>query len=205
MRTAEDISGRVFGRLTVICRVKHSGKGVRWFCKCSCGNEKQVAGNHLRSGSTVSCGCHAAESTSSRSFIHGRTKSTEYKSWSAMKQRCTNTRNAEFYLYGGRGVSVCNRWIDSFENFIKDMGNKPKGMSLDRIDTNGNYCPENCRWATDEQQNNNTRKNKFITHEGKTLSHTQWSKLLGGNPNLVYLRIREGWDDMSAVTTPVNR
>ena len=110
-----------------------------------------------------------------------------------------------FHLYGGRGISVCDRWLDSFENFIQDMGIKPKGMSLDRIDTNGNYCPENCRWATDEQQNNNTRKNKFITHEGKTLSYTQWSKHLGGNPNLVYLRIRDGWDDMAAVTTPVNR
>lgn len=205
MRTAKDISGHVFGRLTVISRAENSGRKVRWICKCACGNETIVAGNHLRSGSTVSCGCFAAESTKNRSFIHGKTNSTEYKSWSGMKQRCTNMRNAEFHLYGGRGISVCERWLDSFENFFNDMGRKPKGTSLDRINTNSNYCPENCRWATDEQQNNNTRKNKFITHGGQTLSHTQWSKQLGGNPNLVYLRIRAGWDEASAVTVSVHK
>ena len=205
MRTAKDISGHVFGRLTVISKAENSGRKVRWICKCVCGNETLVAGNHLRSGSTISCGCFAAESTKTRSFVHGKTKSTEYRSWIGMKQRCTNSRNAEFHRYGGRGISVCDRWLNSFENFIKDMGNKPEGMSLDRIDTNGNYCPENCRWATDVQQNNNTRKNRFITHEGQTLSYTQWSKQLGGNPNLVYLRIRGGWDDVSAVTIRVNK
>ena len=199
MRTAKDISGHVFGRLTVISKAENSGRKVRWICKCVCGNETLVAGNHLRSGSTISCGCFAAESTKTRSFVHGKTKSTEYRSWIGMKQRCTNSRNAEFHRYGGRGISVCDRWLNSFENFIKDMGNKPEGKSIDRIDNNLGYSPENCRWATAEVQSNNKSNNRLYTIGNDSYSVIQWERITGTYRSTIQSRLKRGWDIKEAV------
>lgn len=204
MRTAIDITNQKFGRLLVVSRASNTSRNaVTWNCLCDCGREKIVAGRHLRSGVTVSCGCFAAESTKIRSTTHGMTGTRTHKIWAGMKQRCGNPKSPEFYLYGGRGISVCDRWKNSFETFLADMGEAPQGKSIDRIDVDRGYSPENCRWANDFQQANNTRRNRLITANGETMTHTQWSVALGGNPNLVYLRIRAGWDCVVAATTPV--
>lgn len=205
MRPIIDIAGQRFGKLVVVSRVIDNTKsGTIWVCLCDCGQEKIVAARHLKSGDTVSCGCFSAEATGKRSKTHGMSKSRSYSIWSGMKQRCENPRSPEFYLYGERGVSVCAEWKESFEAFLADMGEAPVGKTLDRRDVDLGYSPENCRWATIEEQNNNTRKNRFITVGEETLSYTQWSKRLGGNPNLVYLRIRSGWDPVKAATVAVN-
>ena len=202
MRKAIDISGQKYGKLFVVSRADNSSTGrVKWNCRCDCGVKKVVAGNHLKSGAIISCGCLAIE-RGKQSATHKMSKTRTYGIWNGMWQRCTNPNSSGFYLYGGRGIKVCGKW-ESFENFFADMGEAPTGKSLDRINSDLDYSPENCRWADDFVQANNTRRNRYITINGETLSHTQWSKRLGGNPNLVYLRIRAGWSAEDAVTVPV--
>lgn len=133
---------------------------------------------------------------------HGLSKTKTYQAWADMKTRCYNSKRAQFAFYGGRGISVCDRWKNSFENFLVDMGEKPHGHSLDRIDTDGNYTKENCRWTTQVEQCNNRRSNKIITHNGETLTYSQWSLRLGQYRSLVNDRIRRGWDEISAISIP---
>lgn len=143
--------GKRFTKLTVI--ELHS-KGVsnqnKWLCKCDCGNETVLCTNSLTRGNTRSCGCLRKAND-----IY---KSREYSSYKAMKERCNNTNHHAYKNYGGRGISVCKRWLDDFINFYNDMGKRPIGTSLDRINNNGNYEPNNCKWSTPKEQNNNRRK-----------------------------------------------
>lgn len=163
MRKIEINTGDKFGRLEIIKEVdrylKPSGQPVRQFlCKCECGVEKIIKFDYLRCGSTKSCGCYNIELIKERSIKHGKTGTTEYRSWMHMKERCYNPNTHQFKYWGGRGIKVCDRWLESFQNFIDDMGHKPsKTHSLDRIDFNGNYEPSNCRWATPNQQSQNRR------------------------------------------------
>lgn len=146
----KDITGLEFGRLTALRCV---GNG-RWLCRCECGNEKLIYGGHLRAGMTESCGCGPQVCRVTHNLSH----SPEYRAWDNARERCRNPNNRKFPIYGARGISVCERWANSFDNFIADMGRKPSpSHSLDRIDNNGNYEPGNCRWATGEQQNRNRR------------------------------------------------
>lgn len=134
---------------------------------------------------------------------HGMSHSKEYKSWDAMVQRCTNQNNIGWKNYGGRGIKVCERWMLSFLTFYEDMGDKPTpSHTLERIDVKGDYSKENCKWATVLEQDNNKRNNKFITHGDLTLTYAQWSRRLGGNPQLVAVRIKSGWSEKDAVTVP---
>lgn len=169
-----DRTGERYGRLVVICEAAERSKTGRrrWHCKCDCGNECVKTGTDMAPGRAQSCGClhkqRTAETNSDR-VKHGHSAGTrkgkrlttpEYKSWKAMKERCRNESAPNYHLYGGRGITVCDRWLgdDGFINFLADMGARPEGSTLDRKDTNGNYEPSNCRWSTASEQAKNRRQ-----------------------------------------------
>lgn len=160
LKGASDLTGMKFHRLTVLGRAVQHGKGpVKWFCRCDCNHELIVEGYQLTTGGTKSCGCLRIESFVAMNTRHGMCKSPEYNSWDAMIQRCRNPLGKNYHHYGGRGITVCERWLSSFENFYADMGPKPTPKhSIDRINNDGNYEPGNCRWATQSEQNFNKRR-----------------------------------------------
>lgn len=165
-----DETGNRHGRLTVLGLGTSPNREIYWLCQCDCGSQVTVRGSSLRRGTTRSCGClqrevssrvlvslHEAGLWTTHGHTRGRRKSRTYRSWASMIARVTNPSNDRFQDYGGRGITVCNRWR-AFENFLDDMGERPDGMSLDRIDNDGNYEPGNCRWATPRQQQRNSRR-----------------------------------------------
>lgn len=158
-----DLSGQQFGRLTVIRR--HAGAlpryGVHWDCVCACGSETVTHGTELKKGKARSCGCLQRELQGNKQRTHGMSGTPTFTAWARMKQRCYDRACPKYYRYGARGVIVCERWLNSFENFLSDMGEKPSGRSLDRIDNDGNYEPGNCRWATASQQVRNRSISKL--------------------------------------------
>lgn len=192
--------GRVFGRLTVLRR---SDKKGCWWCQCSCGSpEKQIQHGNLTYGSTKSCGCIARETSIRNNTTHGKTNTLTYKTWQGMHTRCENPNYKIFHRYGGRGIYVCERW-NSFENFYEDMGEKPKGCSLDRIDNDGPYAPWNCRWATSKQQCRNRGTMKMVTYQGKTQSLIEWAEEFGLSYSTLCTRSRRGWSDERIIGTPI--
>jgi hypothetical protein len=168
MKRLEIPIGTKFGRLTILkqveSKIQSRGTKMRMVqCKCDCGNIKDYSFQYLTKGHTKSCGCYMKDRTKETNTTHSDTinksMTPEYRTWRAMKQRCNNPKNNRWEHYGGRGINVCNRWINSFENFILDMGRKPSSeYTIDRIDVDGNYEPNNCRWATPSQQNENQRR-----------------------------------------------
>lgn len=154
-----DMVGRVFGSLTVLSCAGWDRKGqATWHCRCACGREVTVIGTNLRSAHSKSCGCRRAAVFKAASTVHGHTshtgKSSTYRSWRSMVQRCIYPKDIGYHRYGGRGITVCEQWR-KFENFLADMGERPKGKTLDRINNDGDYEPGNCRWATPKEQNAN--------------------------------------------------
>lgn len=198
----KDLSGKVYGRLTVLSRIGRDRRGnARWLTSCSCGKKHEVSSNELRCGSTKSCGCLKAQNTIERNWRHGGSNSREYRIWSGAKNRCHNPSNKSFYQYGARGIVMCLRWRESFENFLEDMGSCPfPKSSIDRINTLGNYELKNCRWATPKQQSNNQRTNHLITWEGLTMNVSQWAEYLGMRYSTLSLRIQRGWSIERALT-----
>jgi hypothetical protein len=172
MPLLKDLTGQHFGRLIVLGISHRQRRSLRiviihWRCRCTCGAETSVSTSDLRSGNTQSCGCLKLETAGKQSITHGHTSggwSITFRAWSEMKTRCYNTKTKSFKHYGGRGIKVCNRWRNSFENFLADMGKKPVGLTLDRINNEGNYTPSNCRWATYSEQNKNRRPFKRNHH-----------------------------------------
>ena len=176
-----------------------------WNCQCECGTMRVVKSGDLVSGSRTSCGCLKKQLLTKLLTTHGLSHSPIYQSWSGMRSRCQNPKNESFPYYGGRGIKVCARW-SRFEHFLKDMGSGySEGLTLDRIDTFGNYCPKNCRWATRKQQSNNRRSNKPITFNGQTKNMREWSQVLGGSKSLVQFRIKSGWTIEEALSYPAKR
>jgi len=209
-RVKNDLSGERFGRLTVTgvaeSTVEPSGKAVRmWRCRCDCGNEITVAGHSLKKGNTKSCGCYKKEKAATSMKKHGKSKDRLYRIWSSMKSRCQNKKLSTYRYYGGRGVTVCDEWR-TFEAFYEwAMANDYKdGLTIDRKDNNGNYEPSNCRWATVKQQSNNRRSNHYITHDGKTMSLTDWAEEKRIPRRTLQNRINTlKWSAKKALTTPV--
>lgn len=210
MAKPKDISGQRFGRLTAIEMVGKTKDGnVKWMCVCDCGNKKVVSQGDLHSG-TISCGCYAKEKLAERNrknATHHGTKTRLYQTWQNMRRRCSDTNCPEYYLYGGRGIEVCDEWDNSYEpfmNWAKENGYK-RDLTIDRIDVNGNYEPNNCRWVTPKQQANNRRTNNYITINGETRTLTQWCEINGVNCSTAFNRIKYGWDVQDAVTLPPSK
>lgn len=148
-----DLTGRRFGQITVLNRVFVTKKRTHWKCRCDCGKETVIAGMNLGNGHTTSCGCLRIK--------HGKTNTPEFSSWSAMMDRCYCETNKGYHRYGGRGIAVCERWRNDFQAFLEDMGPRPKGHSIGRINNNLGYFPENCQWQNAKQQGRNTRSVKL--------------------------------------------
>lgn len=197
-----DLSGQKFGRLTVIeLAVKAANKRPHWKCLCECGNETVASSNNIVRGVTRSCGCFKIERQREGNIKHGQYGTGAHTSWMSMRQRCLNPNNPAFKSYGGRGISICERW-ELFENFYSDMGQRPPGLEIDRIEVNGNYEPGNCRWATVLEQGRNQRKTRFVTINGVTKCMSEWISEFGINRTTLESRLRLGWPVEKALTHP---
>lgn len=198
-----DLTGKEFGKLTVIGRGDANGrKGVYWNCICQCGNSCTVHARALVSGHTKSCGCYNVE-IASLPKTHGLCHTNEHAIWKAMRQRCKNKNASNYYRYGGRGIKICEEW-NLFEAFYKwciESGFEA-GMTIDRIDNNGNYSPENCRWADRITQGNNKSNNKKIVYRGVPLSLNQIERMTGIDRRTIAYRVKSGWDAEKIVNTP---
>lgn len=195
----KDISGQKFGRWTVN---KYVGNG-HWECKCECGKIVIVIGMNLKNGSSRSCGCLHRELQPAISIKastkHGMWRTPEYKAWAAMRSRCLNPNNRNWHRYGGRGVRICAEW-DSFDKFFQDMGLRPSDKhSLDRSDNGLLYSKATCRWATAREQTNNTRRNRRITYQGRTMTIAEWARAFGAKDSVVRGRIKMGWNIEEAI------
>ena len=210
-----DLTGQVYERLTVIKRVDDyispSGSHqVQWLCKCKCGKEVIVTGNNLKNGNSKSCGCYNRELLTKTNLTHNASNTRLYHIWICMKDRCYNPKNKKYKDYGGRGIIICDEWINDFEafaNWAYDNGyieNVSRGeCTIDRIDVNGNYCQQNCRWVNQKVQTNNKRNNHYITYNGETHTVTEWNNILGYKKGVLSRRIFSGWSIEDAFTKPV--
>lgn len=212
MGKVKDLAGQRFGRLVVLYDTgERKSRNVVWRCKCDCGNEVDVAGYSLTSGNTTSCGCYNRERSVEANTVHGMNRQGErhpvYAAWSRMLQRCENPNNKRYKDYGGRGIRVCEEWHDAkvFIEWALSHGWR-EGLSIDRIDNNGNYEPGNCRWATLREQARNKRSNRLITFNGKTQSLAAWAEEMGINSSALRYRIYQlHWSVERALTEPVRR
>lgn len=198
-RIKVDLTNKRFGDLVAISYYKDFSKpGYVWICKCDCGKECKVRSSNLIQGHTKSCGCKKSN------YIHGKTYSTEWYSYIGMIRRCYDKKCNRYNIYGNRGIVVCERWLDSFENFYADMGKKPSAKhSLDRIDVNGNYEQKNCRWADDITQSRNRRNVKIITINGLSMTIPEWAERQKISAKRIRSRIYYGWSCEEAILTPI--
>lgn len=200
-----ELQGQKFHKLRVVSFAFVYKQCTYWNCACNCGNETIVSGPHLTSGHTQSCGCLSEEIRIKSHTTHGKNRTPIYIIWCNMIQRCTNPKTTHYEDYGGRGITICKQWM-KFENFYKDMGDPPTGMSLDRRNNNGNYTPNNCKWSTRKDQSNNQRTNRLITFKNKTLTLSQWADKLNIRAKVICDRINKlKWPIKKAFTTPVRK
>ena len=204
-----DWIGKRFGRLVVESFAgRRKNYAAYWHCRCDCGVVKAVLAAHLRSGRTQSCGCLQREMTRTRMTVHGHASyqhhTPAYVLWLNMKTRCFNALAEDYRYYGARGITICDRWRTSFQNFYEDMGDPPQGMSIERIDNSHGYNPENCRWATAQEQANNRRSNTHISYRGKTQTLAAWSREMGMSSMCLIQRLKRGWTVERALSTPID-
>lgn len=205
IKRGENLAGRRFGRLTIIELVRSDHIGRTWRARCDCGVEKLLGTSNL--ARTRSCGCLAVENGRARA-THGESRTgaqtPEYRTWVGMIGRCTYPTHSSYRWYGAIGISVCQRWL-KYENFLADMGRKPSPKhSIDRRDPQGNYEPENCRWATPVEQANNHRNTRFLTHDGLTMSVTEWERHVAFPIGVIRQRLDVlGWTVADAITRPL--
>lgn len=208
MKVLIDYTGKRFGKLLVIARdsdyyVTPGGfKTVRWRCRCDCGNITIVLRSALQQGSTISCGCGKSTDCGNRFRIHGAYLTRTYRCWQSIHQRCSNPKTVRYPRYGGRGITVSPRW-GVFPNFLVDMGECPKGMTIERKNNNGNYEPGNCRWATNREQARNKSTNRVLTVGSETMTLVEWSERSGVNQKVIHGRLRLGWSAPKAIFEPV--
>lgn len=210
MSNLVDLTGKRFGRLEVLRRgedrIEPSGKHrVMWICKCNCDKHSivNVSGDALKEGRSTSCGCFRNESSRARNTTHGDTNTKLYSIWCAMKTRCTNQNTEAYKDYGGRGICICDEWLNNYESFKTWALNNgyEQGLSIDRIDNDKGYEPQNCRWVTSVAQANNRRSNRLITYNGETHNVTEWASILNKNPKTIFNRLYSGWDVDKALST----
>ena len=183
-----DLTGQTFGRWQVLCfhSIDKRRKAL-WLCRCECGTVRAVFGMSLRARKSKSCGCAVRRQG-------GGCYTAEYRTWRAMKRRCLDKAFQDYRNYGGRGIIVCDRWKQSFPAFLEDMGPRPfPKATIERINNDGPYSPENCRWASKQEQAQNTRRSRMLTYNGETLSVTNWARRLSVPPYLLFERLRRGW------------
>lgn len=204
--TLIDLAGKRFGNLTVVRRSGTINGQAAWLCICDCGREKVIRGSTLRNGQSTSCGCAAAKLASDRLKTHGLTKTRLFKIWSMMKERCYKDYSKSYQGYGGRGIRVCDEWKNSFTSFFgwAMVNGYTDELTIDRIDVNGNYCPDNCRWATVKEQANNRRSNTFLSVGGVSKTAAEWSLQSGIKQDTILHRIKFGWSAEDAVSIPVS-
>lgn len=202
----QSLIGHKYNQFTVLAYAGFQKGKTCWVCQCECGSQKVIRGNNLRTGTSRNCGCVRRKKITERCTKHGMAtkanRSFEYGVWAGMLTRCKNPENPLYRNWAGKGVKVCQEW-QSFENFHRDMGNSPsKKHSLDRINSNGDYCPENCRWADRTTQNNNRRDNIRVSWQGRTWTITELATFVGVPRKLLAQRISNGWDLEKALRTP---
>jgi len=208
MRKIEVKAGDRYGRLTVIKELEQKGHRRIVLCRCDCGKEKAFGLNNIRRGTTISCGCYYKEVAMRLRGKYGELVNTKlYGVWKTMKQRCYDRNKQHYACYGGRGIVVCDEWKDDFLAFYNwAMANGYKeGLSIDRIDVNGNYEPANCRWVSHIEQCNNRRDNTCLSLGDETHTISEWSRILGIRPNTLQNRKSSGWSDEDILTKPLRR
>lgn len=198
MPRIKDLTGYKCNKLTVICddgTRELSTRSVKWKCLCDCGKIVYVNGTILLKGKQQSCGCVLKGLI--KHIKHGHTSknklSKTYESWANMKQRCLNPNNHKYKNYGLRGITICDEWVNSFDNFLKDMGEKPNGLTLERIDVNKGYFKENCCWANATAQANNKTSNRIIEFNNKSMTTAQWAEYLGISFTTLRMRLHRNW------------
>lgn len=205
MSKLHDLSGQRFGRLTVFERAENKGKQTAWLCKCDCGKIVAVMGWNLRTGNTKSCGCWRDEKVpqvnKELNTRHGESHTKLHKAWCNMRYRCFNAKCKFYDIYGGRGITICDEWsnYEAFRDWSLANG-FAEGLSLDRIDVNGDYCPENCRWVSEKVQQNNKRDNNYLTFNGATHTIQEWADITGIGWSTIKERLKNGWTVDEALT-----
>lgn len=206
----QDLTGRTFNALTVLYRAENRGHKVMWHCKCACGREIDVWQSHLKEGQK-SCGCMTKQLISESSKTHGESNTRLYSIWHRMRDRCNNPRQKDYDRYGGRGIQICEEWNDyeAFKRWAIQAGydeNAPfMQCTIDRINNNKGYSPDNCRWATAKEQANNRSSNHWMTYHGETHNMSEWADITGIDKVTIMSRLRRGWSDERALSEPVHR
>lgn len=201
MPAIKNLIGCIFGRWEVLEYAGSSGQGAKWRCRCECGTERPVNASALISGKSSSCGCAARDANSlaaRHGHMRGGKQSPTYSAWRSMLRRCSDAAHPSYANYGGRGIKVCERW-KSFEAFLEDMGDRPEGKTLDRVNGNGDYCKENCRWLTMKEQANNRANNHLLSYRGETRTVSQWASVLGIREGTIRSRLFRGATDEEAL------